>query len=138
MFLKILCYLAAFSLIACVILVLRKHAHLRAADRFGGSVVNLVPRRGSKGGTVYALEVTYRDGGGTEQRFVTGMASQPAARQVGEKVVVLAHRDGSKPDLAIFQMLYLGYWIWFCVGIGAIGCLLGPTLVEALYAQRQF
>lgn len=138
MFLKVLYYLAALSLIACVALVLRKHAYLRSADRFPGSVANLVPRRGSKGGTVYALEVVYHDRGGAEQRFVTSMASRPAARQVGDKVVVLAHRDGSKPDLAIFQLLYLGYWIWFCAGIGAIGCLLGPGIVEALYAQQQF
>ena len=94
--------------------------------------------RASKGGTVYALEVAYRDGGGAEQRFVTGMPSRPAVRQVGDKVLVLSHRDGSKPDLAIFQLLYLGYWIWFCVGMGAIGCLLGPALVEALYAPQQF
>jgi hypothetical protein len=107
-------------------------------NSYPGNVANLVPRRGSKGGTVYALEVVYHDRAGAEQRFVTGMASRPAARQVGDKVVVLAHRDGSKPDLAIFQLLYLGYWIWFCAGIGAIGCLLGPSLVEALYAQQQF
>jgi hypothetical protein len=138
MFFRIICYLTALSLIACIVLVLRKHAYLRTADRFTGNVANLVPRRGNKGGTVYALEVVYRDGGGAEQRFVTGAASRPAARQVGDKVVVLAHRDGSKPDLVIFQLLYLGYWIWFCAGIGAIGCLLGPALVEALYGQPQF
>jgi hypothetical protein len=132
MFFKTLCYVAAFSLAGCAYLVFRKHAVLRAADRYPGSVCNLVARRGSKGGALFALEVAYRDGGGTEQRFVTGMASRPAMRQVGDKVTVLAHRDGSKPDLLAFELLYLGYWLWFCAGICAIGYLLGPALVEAL------
>jgi hypothetical protein len=134
MFLKVFAGLAACSLVLCIYLVLRKHLSLRDADRFPGTVSKLVPRTGRKG-TTYALEVSYRDGGGNEKLFVTGMASRPALRQVGDRVTVLAHRDGSKPDLLIFQLLYLGYWLWFCAGICAIGFLLGPPLVEALYAQ---
>jgi hypothetical protein len=135
MVLKLIGYLLAFSLIPCIHQVMRKHAILKNSAQFPGSVVGHVGRSGGRGGRVYALEVEYRNGNGTAKRFVTSSAGNPPARAVGDKVVVFEHRDGGAPDVLLFEELYVVYWLWFCCGIAAVGCLVAPALLRLIYLK---
>ena len=135
MILKVIGYLIAFSLIGCVYLAMRKHASLKGAEQCRGVVIGHVARTGSKGRTVYALEVEYTDRTGATRHFVTDNASSPPERAVGDEVVVFAHPDKSKPDILVFEELFLGYWIWFCVGVLAAGCLAAPTVLRLIYLK---
>ncbi len=133
MFLKLLGYVIALSLLACVYLVLKKHASLKSSTQHEGKVIDYVRRPGSRGGSVFALKVEYRDGQGVVRHFVAGGASNPPARAINDPVTVFEHPDGSDPDLLVFENLYLLYWIWFCLGVAAAGCLAAPAILRLLY-----
>jgi hypothetical protein len=133
MFLKVLGSIVALSLIACVYLVLRKHAALKRAEQFDGVVVEHVARRGSKGGRTYALAIEFRDHRGTPSRLVTSTSSNPASREIGEHVVVFKHSEGGRPEVLIFQELYLFYWIWFCLALCVAGTFAAPRVLDWLY-----
>lgn len=133
--LKIIGYLISFSLIFCLYFIFKKHEALRNSDQYEGTVVGLEPRTGSKGERTYALRVEYADRNDMTHTFVTSGASSPPARPVGAKVRVFQHRDGSKPDILVFESVYLGFWIWFCVGIAVTGCLVAPFVLKAIYEK---
>ena len=135
-FLLVLGYLVALSTALCVVLVIRKHFALRKAEQFEGSVINHVARRGSKGGTTYALTIAYNDRNGEPHEFTTRSGSNPPSRDIGAKVTVFHHANGAKPDILVFQELYLGYWIWFCFAACIAGCLAGSHLISRLYLGK--
>ena len=135
MILKLLGYVVVLSLVGCVYLTVRKHVSLGSAEQFRGTVTRHVARRGSKGRTVYALEVEYRNQIGTIRRFESRNASSPAERPIGAEVAVFEHPDGASQDLLVFSELYLGYWIWFCVGLFVAGCLAAPMLLRLIYVK---
>ena len=131
MLLKILGYSVVISLIFCVYLIVRKHQALKNSEQFAGTVVGHA-RSGSKGST-YALTVEYRDGNSVNHVFTAPGSSNPPARPIGAKVVVFEHRDGSTPDVLVFESVYLGLWIWLCVGLSVLGCFLAPLVLNFLY-----
>ena len=135
MILRLLGYVIALSLIGCVYLALRKHASLRSAEQYQGTVTGHVARRGSKGRRVYALQVEYRNRMGAIRRFESTNASSPAARPIGAEVTVFEHPNGASQDLLLFSELYLGYWIWFCAGLCVAGCLAAPVLLRLIYVK---
>jgi len=128
-------YVAALSLVFCIFLVIRKHEALLRAQQCEGSVIGYAARRGTKGGTTYALKINYHDDQGRAHDFTTKTSSKPPARTIGEKVIVFHYPDGSPPSVLLFGELYLGYWIWFCVGICAAGCLVAPRILNFLYVR---
>lgn len=125
-------------MVLCVFLVLRKHSALRAAHQCKGSVLKHVARQSEKKGVVgvvYALKIGYQDHHGVAHEFTTSSASNPPSAKVGSSVTVFHHTDGSSADVLIFQELYLGYWIWFCIGVWIVGCIAGPYLLPRIYAR---
>jgi hypothetical protein len=129
-------YALALSLVFCVHLVLRKHRALRGAEQCQGSVIAHVRRTGGRGGPSYALKIGYRDKQSISHDFTTRNASNPPSRAVGAKVTVFHYPDGSAPDVLVFEDLYLWYWIWFCLGAFALGCLVAPRVLNILYLRR--
>ena len=123
------------SLLPCVCLALRKHISLTRARQYDGMVTGHVTSRGTKGRTNYALQITYRDSRGNEQQFVTSATSSSPECAVGEKIVVFEHAAGGEPEIMLFNYLYLHYWLWFCAGIAALGCLVAPSLLRSLYCK---
>jgi hypothetical protein len=68
------------------------------AQQTEGTVVDLVPRHGSEGGTTYSATFEFKDLGGNVQRVTTGSSSNPAPADVGDKVTVWF--DPEHPDEA--------------------------------------
>jgi hypothetical protein len=134
MILRILGYAVAVSLVFCIHFIIRKHKALKNSDQFEGTVIGYEPHRGSKG-TTYALRIEYRDQQSRAQVFTASGASSPPARPIGAKVLVFQHRDGGRPDILVFESVYLGLWIWFCFGMCVIGCLMAPYVLDAVYKK---
>jgi hypothetical protein len=137
MIIPIFGYALALSLVLCVHLVVRKHRALRGAQQCAGSVIAHVRRVGGKGGPTFALKVDYKDKAGVNHDFTTRNASNPPSRTIGEKVTVFHYPDGSAPDVLVFEDLYLWYWMWFCLGVCAAGCIVAPRVLDFVYLRRQ-
>ena len=116
-------------------LALRKHISLTRARQYDGTVTGYITSRGKKGRTDYALQFTYRDGKGEERQFVTSATSSFPECAVGEKIVVFEHAAGGEPEILLFAYLYFYYWLWFCAGIAALGCLVAPSLLREIYRK---
>jgi hypothetical protein len=129
--------IAALSIIPCVILMVRKHAALRVAEQCEGTVIGHVAKRGSgkRASTTYALKIAYKDRAGAEHEFTTAVGSNPPSHERGAKLTVFHHADGRRPDVLSFAYLYFGYWLWLCVAVCAIGCLVAPHLLPRIYLR---
>jgi hypothetical protein len=134
MILKLLGYTVSFSLFFCIYFMVRKHSELKNSDQFEGSVIGYEASRGSKG-TTYALKIQYKDQNSNTQEFTASGGSSPPSRPIGATVRVFQHRDGSKPDILVFESVYLGLWIWFCVGLCVSGCLIAPYFLSTVYTK---
>jgi len=130
--LKTLGIIIMLSLPVCIFLIVRKHIALTRAVQYEGRVVAY--EHGSGSGT-YALKIRYIDGDNQTHKFVSRSASYPPSRNIGDRVTVFHHLDGSTPDILVFEDLFLVYWIWILVGIAATGCMLIPYLLEAVYRR---
>ena len=130
---KIFGWLLVISLVPCIFLMLQFHCSLRSAQKLSGTVVSYKEGRGSKGGTVYSLNVAYRDQSGERHMTTGSVSSSDPSKRKGDAVTVLRSKDGSKIKLLLFEELFLLHWIWLCVGIAAADCLFGQSLLEWLY-----
>ena len=136
MALKIVGYTVALSLIFCIHFILKKHRELKNSDQFTGSVIGYERHnRSGRRGSTYALKIEYKNTNSISQVFIAAGASSPPALPLGAKVRVFQHRDGSNPDVLIFQSVYLGLWIWFCIGVCVLGCLCAPYLLNVIYGK---
>ncbi len=135
MSLKILGGLIVFSLVFCLYFIFKKHTKLKNSAQFEGVVVGLEPSRDSDGKTTYALKIEYRDDHAVAHQFTASGASSPPARPIGAKVLVFQPFDGSKPDILVFESIYLALWIWLCVGICITGCFAAPYVLAAIYRK---
>ena len=133
--LKLIGFVAALSLVPCLYLAFKKHIALKNAEQCQGRVIDLIPTRGSKGSTNYKMQIEYTDRTGAINHFTTTSASNPPSRDRGEEVLVFKHADGSAPDVLVFQDLYLGYWLWFCVGLCVVGCFAAPLVLRLVYPK---
>jgi len=120
-----------------VFLLLRAHRRVEGRQVIQGRVTELIPVRGSKGGTSYRLCVAYADPGGQSGLLTTRWAQNPPAAQVGETVKLAWIGPGEDPVLLLFGSLF---------GVGfallVVGCALlalggrfayGPELIRRLY-----
>lgn len=130
--LKAIGLLLAASLAPCLYLVFRQHFHLAGAQRCQGVVVAHVPHQDSDG-TSYGLQITYQDDRSQTRSFETKSQCNPPARAIGDRVTVFRYANASEPDVMVFEHLFFAYWLWFCIGLFALGWLLAPTLLENLY-----
>ena len=135
MILKILGFTAVLSLLPCLYLAIRKHTALKSAEQYTGRVISHVTSRGSKGKTLYKLQIEYTDGNGALNHFTTSSASSPASRDVGDEVTVFKHADGSRADVLVFEELYFGYWLWFCIAMCVAGCFAAPAVLRLVYMK---
>jgi len=128
-------YVITLSLVFCVYLMGRKHIALQKARQYEGTVIGYESRPGNKG-TTYSLKVEYQDSESQRHTFIARGSSNPPARAVGAKVTVFQHATpGVTPDILVFEDLYLGYWIWLCLGVCVAGCLVSPFVLKWLYLR---
>ena len=115
----------------------RKHHMLLTGHLADGEVVELIPHRGSKGGTNYSLRVAYTLASGTQAEFTTTFSSNPPMHALREKVRVVYYDSGSSPDILAFADTFLFPWVTFCAGIFlllmCLGFAFGPTLIDSIY-----
>ena len=130
MFLHILIWLAAFSFIPCVYLIIQQHRSIKAAHKLHGIVIGYLPT--SKQGQS-VLHVTYRDENGTTQRIKSRWSSSFLEKAIGDTVIVLDFDDGSQPKLLLFSELFMSHAILLFISIFATVFLFGQNFVEWLY-----
>ncbi len=133
-FFKVLAYAAVLSIFPCIFFMVRKHVALKGADQCAGVVIGHEERSDSDGST-YALRIEYSDSNLKKHTFVTGSASNPPARSIGEKVKVFHYGEDKKPDVLVFVHLFLGYWIWLCFSLTLAGCFIAPKIMEIIYLK---
>ena len=135
MILKLLGLLIVASLCPCLYYSFKTHDALKKAAQFEGTVIGHEKRRGSKGGVSYALTIKYRDHQSQTHTFTTNASTSPAARDIGEKLVVFHHKGNRNPDILIFEHLFLINWLWFCLAIAIMGCFVFPTFLKVIYLK---
>ena len=118
-------------------LLLRAHGKVNGRPVIGGEVTELIPVRGSKGGTSYKLRVAYQDPGGNPGTLITGWAQNPPAAKQGERVKLAWTGPGEPPVLLLFSSLFGVGWVLVMAGfammaIGA-GFAYGPEVIRRLY-----
>ncbi|MCE0523252.1 MAG: DUF3592 domain-containing protein [Methylacidiphilales bacterium] len=130
--------------VALIVLALylawRKHNLLLSGHLADGEVVELIPHRGSKGGTSYSLRVSYTQPDGTKGEFETSFSSNPPLHQLGEKIRVVCYPDAETPDILAFPDLFLFPWSCFCAGVFILlmcaGFAYGPSLIDSVYLPK--
>ena len=118
-------------------LLLRAHKRVEGRPVIGGRVTELIPVRGSKGGTTYKLRVAYTDPGGNAGELTTRWAQNPPAARAGEAVKLAWIGPGETPVLLLFGNLF---GVGFAVTVVGLALLLlgggfayGPELIRRLY-----
>lgn len=118
-------------------LLFRAHRRVEGRPVINGEVTELIPVRGSKGGTSYKLRVAYQDPGGNLGSFTTRWAQNPPAAQNGERVKLAWIGPAETPVLLLFSSLFGVGWVFTVLGIAlaamGAGFAYGPGLIERLY-----
>jgi hypothetical protein len=118
-------------------LVLRAHRRVEGRPVIRGEVTELIPVRGSKGGTSYKLRVAYTDPGGVQGELVTRWAQNPPAAQAGDAVKLAWIGPGEDPVLLLFGSLFGLGFVLAVLGVSlaliAGGFAYGPELIQRLY-----
>ena len=116
----------------------QEHAWLKSAQVVPGTVVELIPIKGSKGRTNYTPRIRYTTGDGTVHDFLRPSAPGPVGLAAGDPLAV-AYHDATPQDLRIFTFgQSYGFAAFLAVlGIGLL--LLGATfLVGNHYVPRVY
>ena len=127
-------YLAILGLLLGTYFAWRKHVQLRNSDQFDGRVIGHVPKH-IGGRQYYALKVEYLDFKGQRQEFVTTQTGKPASRNIREPVRVFVPKNGANPDVLVFELVYLKYFIGITLGTFALVCFLSPYILRAIYIK---
>jgi hypothetical protein len=118
----------------------RKHHLLLSGHLADGEVVELIPHRGSKGGTSYSLRVAYTQPDGAKAEFETTFSSNPPLHQLGEKIRVVCYAGAERPDILAFPDLFLFPWTCFCAGVFillmCVGFAYGPSVIDSVYLPQ--
>jgi hypothetical protein len=130
--------------IALIVLALylawRKNNLLLSGHLADGEVVELIPHRGSKGGTNYSLRVAYTQSDGTKGEFETTFSSNPPMHQLHEKIRVVCYAGAESPDILAFGDLFLFPWTCVCAGVFillmCVGFAYGPFLIDSVYLPK--
>lgn len=114
----------------------RTHMRITRLRLVEGRVAELIPVRGSKGGTNYKLRIAFRDLSGSESSFVTGFSSKPPMHDLGESVKV-GLEPGAAPLLVSFPARFAVPWVLFLLGVFLallpLGFWYGPGWMKAHY-----
>lgn len=118
-------------------LLLRAHRRVEGRPVIGGRVTELIPVRGSKGGTNYKLRVAYTDPGGNPGTLTTRWAQNPPAAQAGDPVKLAWIAPGEDPVLLLFGSLFGVGFTLVVVGLALLllggGFAYGPEVIRRLY-----
>ena len=118
-------------------LLFRAHHRVEGRPIIQGEVTELIPVRGSKGGTSYKLRVAYQDPAGNPGMLVTGWAQNPPAAKQGERVKLAWIGPEAKPVLLLFSNLFGLGWVLAVMGLALFvlgaGFAYGPELIRRLY-----
>ncbi|HTL98172.1 MAG TPA: hypothetical protein VL181_05150 [Holophagaceae bacterium] len=118
-------------------LLMRAHRRVDGRPVIGGRVMELIPVRGSKGGTSYKLRVAYTDPGGNPTTLTTRWAQNPPAAKAGESVKLAWIGPGEEPVLLLFSSLFgLGFAllvVGLALAVAGGGFLCGPEVIRRLY-----
>jgi hypothetical protein len=118
-------------------LLFRAHRAVDGKPVIQGEVAELIPVRGSKGGTSYKLRVAYRDPAGNAGMLTTRWAQNPPAARVGEAVKLAWTGPGETPVLLLFSSLFGMGFVLTVVGLALAlmggGFAYGPELMRRLY-----
>ena len=118
-------------------LLFRAHHKVDGRPVIQGEVAELIPVRGSKGGTSYKLRVAYQDPAGNPGMLTTGWAQNPPAAKQGERVKLAWIGPGETPVVLLFSSLFGIGWVLAMVGFALFamgaGFAYGPELVRRLY-----
>lgn len=118
-------------------LLLRAHRKVDGRLVLNGEVTELIPVRGSKGGTNYKLRVSYQDPSGNPGILTTRWAQNPPAARAGEQVKLAWIAPGQEPVLLLFSSLFGLGWVLAILGLALAalggGFAYGPELVRRLY-----
>jgi len=118
-------------------LLFRAHHRVQGRPVIQGEVTELIPVRGSKGGTSYKLRVAYQDPAGNPGVLTTGWAQNPPAAKQGERVKLAWIGPEEKPLLLLFSNLFGVGWVLAVVGLALFvlgaGFVYGPELMRRLY-----
>jgi hypothetical protein len=112
----------------------RKHFVLKDAKQVEGRVIGHVSESIGRSKS-YKLKVEYFDSTGHRHEFITTQATGPAAKAIGESVLAFIPENGENPDVLVFELLYLKYFIGITLGGFALVCLLSPYLLRAIYTK---
>jgi hypothetical protein len=119
--------LVGLSLLAlATFLAVREYIWLRSARVTHGTIIELIPSRGSKGGTNYKPRVQFTAADGSQHEFTRSYSSRPAGFTVGERVAVAY-------DARSFEgrILTFGQRFGIPVIVGSIG--LGLTVMALCF-----
>jgi hypothetical protein len=123
------------------IVAICEHSWIKRGNIAEGIVVELIPSRGSKGGTVYKPRVQYKTVDGRELTFTRSYSSSPPGFRVGERVAVAYHPGNEKARILTF-----GQRFGFSLILGVIGSALtfsvlayrlGDKLVPDIYQKHE-
>jgi hypothetical protein len=118
-------------------LLFRAHHKVDGRPVIQGEVTELIPVRGSKGGTSYKLRVAYQDPGGNPGSLTTRWAQNPPAAKAGERVKLAWTGPGEEPVLLLFSSLFGVGFVLAVVGLAltvlGAGFAYGPELIRRLY-----
>lgn len=118
-------------------LILRAHRRVEGKPVISGQVVELIPVRGSKGGTNYKLRVAYTDPGGNLGELTTRWAQNPPAARAGEVVKLAWVGPGEPPVLLLFSSLFGAGFVVAVIGLALAllggGFAYGPEVIRRLY-----
>ncbi len=118
-------------------LLLRAHRKVEGRPVINGQVTELIPVRGSKGGTSYKLRVAYTDPSGNPGSLTTSWAQNPPAARQGESVKLAWIAPGEAPVLLLFSSLFGVGFAMTVIGLAMLllggGYAYGPELIRRLY-----
>lgn len=118
-------------------LLLRAHRKVEGRPVIQGQVIELIPVRGSKGGTSYKLRVAYRDPAGNSGTLTTRWAQNPPAAKEGETVQLAWIAPGEDPVLLLFSSLFGTGFVIVVFGLALAticgGFAYGPEVIRRLY-----
>jgi hypothetical protein len=131
-------FLGFALMVGGVYLAYREHAWLQSAQIAEGTVIELVPTRGSKGvSCAPKVEFTAQDG--TKHQFKRGYNSNPPGFQVGEPVTVAYEDETYNARILTFGQRYGLAVILISIGLAVVimaeAFLIGRNYVPRIYLE---
>ena len=114
------------------VLALREHQWIKRAQTAPGTVIEMIPSRGSKGGTNYAPRVQLITRDGSTHEFIRNYSSSPADFAVGDHVAV-----AYSIEMNDYRILTFGQRFGFAVILAGMGLSL-VIMASAFVVGRQF